>query len=286
MRGAGAICARNVRRPLLDDVRASAFVLPELVEQLHAPGGAVHHHVLQPLAQQAGKCGCELFGRLDAVCDHAEHGRIAARQQRADARAHTFETAVQIFQRAQAVAFERELVFRNIDGTFAVQLVAAQLVHLLLQRFALLGREALALGQLGHAALQGVLARLEIAELAQQRLALVAEAIAPRAGLADALGHAVDPRFHRGGLGAVRRELLSELLHLRGGLLFFRAQRGEGFVLGLGVRLPCAFVAGELLDARGDVDFLLAQLGDAADDLFELLLVGCESFRQVPEAIT
>ncbi len=262
--------AGHERRASADHAGATALAAAKLGQELEASVDVRHDDVLQALAEQAGE-GCrQLFRCLDPIGDHAEHGAVFAIEQRARSGAHAFQPAVQLFERAQAIATQAELVLGAVHRALAVELACAQRFHLLLERDALGCRQALALGQLRHALFERALLGIERGQLTGDRVALGRQLVAPGVGFGDALGLSIQARFCRGRARARLRQLLAQALHLFVGAGFSRAQVGERRVFTLRVSLAGLLVARQLGEPLGEVSLFAAQLRDAHHELFAL----------------
>ncbi len=95
---------------------------------------------------------------------------------------------MQIFERAQAIALRAELVLHRIDPALAFQRSAAETRELGLEFAAFVLGEALALGQLGDAVLQRLLASQAVGQLPGQLVALGRQAVVAHAGFDQTLG--------------------------------------------------------------------------------------------------
>src|SRR5690606_21994654 len=156
---------------------AAASPLLELREQLDAGGLVLDHHRLQARAEQAGDRLRELLGRFEAIGDHAADARVVAREQSAGAGADALHAAMQILERALAVAAQRGFVLDRVEGALALELPRAQRLELTLERLALVFREALAVGDLDQTLLERGPAGDGARELSGDALALLPEAI-------------------------------------------------------------------------------------------------------------
>ena len=213
--GARSFVPRGAR---CDDLRAAAFGRTQILEQLDAGLAAFDDDTLEQAAEQPGHGRGELFRHLDAIGDEAEHARVVLAEQGARARADAFETAMQIFERAETAARQRQLVLRDVDGALAVEEARLEPQDLALERLALGRGDALAVRRLGDRTLERLFARARVGALAFERLALRDDAVAPGSVFVETLRESVDARGLCRDAGAELAGFLPELQHLgRGG---------------------------------------------------------------------
>ena len=244
--------ARIAARRRRDEARraapggAPAVGARQVGEQGHATLHVVDHHVLQALAEQAGERRGELGRGLDAIGDQAAQGAVLGAEQALHPGAHALQARVELLERAQAAALLAQLVLGVVDLLVADHRSLAQAAHLLFEASALLGADALALGQLGAVLDELHLAAGQLLALVAQAPGLVVEALAAAVHLLQALfeaeqgglgaGHVgagvAEPRAHRAGLGVGCRQLLAQAVEL---LVLLERQLGFARLLGLDV---------------------------------------------------
>src|SRR6185369_8003385 len=282
-----AAATGNVRRAHGDHVRAAALAFAQLGQQIDLRGRVSDDDARQARAEQTGERVRQMLGRLDTIGDHAEHARIALlREQRAGATAHAFQTAMQVFQRAQAIALRAELVLHRVDAALALQRAAAQTRELGFQLGAFVLGEALALGELSDAVFERLLAREAVRKFTGQLVALGRQAVVAHARLDQALRDAVQTRLGRGGASREFARLATQRVHFFTGLRFFRLQPAERFDLAHGVCFTRAFVARQLGHARGQRLALFTQAIAAHFIQFELGLHRVQALGEVHQAVT
>src|SRR5690606_9191913 len=221
----------------------------QLVEELDAALRIADDDVLEPLAEEPRERRRELLGRLDAIGDEAEHRGISLAEQGSGPGADTFEAAVQVFQGAQAVALEPQLVLGGVHCAFALEAVVSELLDLLLDDVPLRLGELLAFDGLPQRLLERRLAGAQALELADDRLLLRRQSVEARAGIFHALPEPVEARLRSGGLSGRRRHLPAQRLHLFVGLELLLAQLLQRLVFGGRVAQAGLLVGAQTFDA-------------------------------------